>query len=77
MGDLKALRTKDISPAIVVESLRTAIEEGEVDAVYAITIKNGRTTAWASGDLNMIGLALVAFQELVRQYASGEIVEER
>lgn len=77
MGDVKALRTKDISPAIVLESLKQANEGGKIDAIYVITIKDGRTDAWASGDLNQIGLAYCAFTDLVTRYIRGEVIEER
>lgn len=79
MAKVAVLRTKDISPAIVHQSIGQAIEDGEIDAIYVIGIKNNRTTAWASGDLNQIGLALVALQDLVSKYINDEIeiVEER
>lgn len=77
MGNVQALRTKDISPTIVAESIRKAIEDGQVDHIYVITIKDGRTTAYASGDLNMLGLAYVALGDLVRQYVKGEVESER
>jgi hypothetical protein len=77
MGDLRALRTKDITPAIVINGLKKAEEDGKVDSIYVVTIKNGKTQIWASGDLNMLGLAHVAFTDFVMKSINDEIVEER
>lgn len=77
MGDLRALRTKDITPGIVIDGLRKTSDDGKIDAIYAITIKDGRTTMWASGDLNLLGLAHVAMTDFVMRSINDEIVEER
>lgn len=78
MTNIRALRTTDITPEIVCDAVRVAVEAGTVNAIYVITIDHeNQTTCYASGDLNKIGLAHVALTDLVNRYIHGEISEER
>lgn len=76
MGNVKALRNKDISPAIVLTALQEANERGEIDDIYVVALKGHTPLMYASGNLNNIGLAHVAMMSLINDYIHGTIEEE-
>lgn len=74
MSNLRALRTKDVSPAIVMESVGTALEAGTVKDIYVVTFDaKGEPTIWASGDLRLLSLAAASLQDLTFKYLNKEI----
>jgi hypothetical protein len=66
MSELIPLRTKDISPYVIVQSL--AADAGKLDELFAVGIdKQGNPVIWSSGDLGGMAFAAAALQKAVME----------
>lgn len=76
MSNVRALRTKDISPRIVVTSVLDNVDRFAAIYIVALTDK-GEPEFYASGDLTQMCLASKVFDDFCLRYIRGEIDEER
>lgn len=77
-GNLRALRTKDVSPTIVVDSIVKELPVIKDIYVVAITEEDGVECplVWASGNLANMAYAAMVFQDYSMRHIRGEIDEE-
>ncbi len=71
MGNVVPLRTKDISPAIVIQTLQEDIDTIEDMFVVAIT-QNG-PVVYASGNLMLLSFAALVLQDMALKELNGDI----
>lgn len=71
-----ALRTKNITPRIVLESLQGELENTR-DLYVVLIDKNGDPAFYATGDLSTLCYAATVMQDYATRFVRGEIVEER
>lgn len=75
MGKLTALRAKDISPEIVLQTLQE--ESSKIKDIFAVVIeKDGTSYVCATGDLTSLCYASMRLNDLAYRYVRGEIIEE-
>lgn len=75
MSKVEALRARNISPQIVLETLATKIHEFEDVFVVGIT-SEGDHEILASGDLSSIGMAILCLQRLGLSVVDGSLAYE-
>lgn len=75
MSNVKALKTKFITPEILMQSIGAALPD--LKQLYAVGIdKNGVSAVWASGDLTDLCYAARCLDVLADRYIRNEIEEE-
>jgi hypothetical protein len=72
MSNVRALKGKFVTPAMVIESL----EKHKIDALYCVAFVDGAPMIWASGDLGQLCHAAIVFQDYATRFSCGEIEEE-
>lgn len=72
MSNLRALRVKDVSPTIIMDSLTQHLPE--MDQLYVVALmKTGEPLVWASGDLGELCHASFIMHDLALRYVRGEV----
>lgn len=75
MSKIKALNSKSISPAVIVQSLGEDLQD--MTDLYAVAIGlDGKPVIYASGDLSKLAFAALALQNTALQYLNGQIIPE-
>lgn len=65
------LRPLTIPPSTVIDTLSENVKD--IEAIYVVTIEDGRPVCYASGDLSRLCMAAVTMQDLATKYLNGEI----
>lgn len=73
MGDVRAMRSRFVTPGMVIESLQ---KEAGIEALYCVAFIDDAPVIWASGDLGQLCHAAIVFQDYATRFSKGEIEEE-
>lgn len=75
MSNVRALRSRDVSPAIVMQSLQEQLPQ--IEAIYVIAMmKDSAPAVWTSGDLGQMCHASILLQSYATDYALGRVEQE-
>lgn len=70
MSKVQALRIKDVSPTVVIESV--ASELPNLRDLYVVAFnKEGEMMLWSSGDLKSLSMAAIGLQDLALKHLNG------
>ncbi len=71
MGNVVPLRTKDISPAIVLQTLQEDIDT--IEDMFVVTITQNGPVVYASGNLMLLSFAALVLQDMALKELNGNI----
>lgn len=75
MSEIKALRSSDVSPNVLIDSLIK--DSGKIKQMYVIAFSNnGEPMVYTAGDLGGLGFASIIIQDLALKYINGLIIHE-
>lgn len=75
MGEVTALRNKDITPEIVLANVLK--ELSAIKQLYVVALTDGEPIVWATGNLSQMCFAAKYLDSLCLDYVNGKIEEER
>ncbi len=70
-SNLVPLRQADISPAVIIQSLKEAVSE--IREMYVVTLTDEGPQVYATGDLTKVAFAALVLQDVAIKYLNGEI----
>ncbi len=71
MSNLVPLRTKDISPTMVVQSLQEDVEQ--MEDIFVVSITANGPVVYASGNLMLLSFAALVLQDIAMKQLNDEI----
>lgn len=75
LTNIRALRSKDVTPAIVLCSLDKALPT--IKQMYVVTLTDDGPVLYATGDLSDLCYAAKVLDDLATRFVRNEIEEER
>ena len=73
-GKISALRTQDINPHIVMQTLQENI--ADINEMFVVTFTNEGSIVYATGDMSMLAHAALVLHDLALKHLNGEVAED-